>query len=173
MPASTTGIAEAQYRDLYFFSLYRVLEAGLLALLLFGPIRELIPPPVHPFLAKATSAGYLVAAAVLLYWGLRERALRGQVAVGFVVDVVAATLAIHALPPAASGIALMLVFNVAATALLLPLRYGLAAGALAGCSMIAEYIWSFLGARDFARPRWPCVWRRRRRPAAPRCACAG
>ena len=128
MPASTTGIAEAQYRDLYFFSLYRVLEAGLLALLLFGPIRELIPPPVHPFLAKATSAGYLVAAAVLLYWGLRERALRGQVAVGFVVDVVAATLAIHALPPAASGIALMLVFNVAATALLLPLRYGLAAG---------------------------------------------
>ena len=39
MPASTTGIAEAQYRDLYFFSLYRVLEAGLLALLLFGPIR--------------------------------------------------------------------------------------------------------------------------------------
>ena len=28
MPAST-GIAEAQHRDLYFYGLYRVLEAGL------------------------------------------------------------------------------------------------------------------------------------------------
>ena len=116
MPAPTTGIAEAQYRDLYFYSLYRVLEAGLLALLLFGPIRELVPPPALPVLAKATSAGYLVAAALLLFWGLRQRALRGQVAVGLVVDVVAGMLAIHALPPAASGIALMLVFSVASLA---------------------------------------------------------
>ena len=152
MAATTAGIAEAQYRDLYFYSLYHILEAGLLALLLFGPIRELVPVPTYPALAKATSAGYLVAAAALMYWGLRQRALRWQVATGLVVDVVAATLAIHALPPAASGIALMLVFNVAATALLLPLRFGLAAGALAGVAMIAEYSWSLLTAFSFNRP---------------------
>ncbi len=152
MPTTTPGIAEAQYRDLYFYSLYRVLEAGLLALLLFGPVRELVPPPAHPVLAKATSAAYLLASAALLYWGLRQRGLRWQVAVGMLVDVVAGTLAIHALPPAASGIALMLVFNVAATALLLPLRYGLAAGAVAGAAMIGEYIWSSLLVRGFDRP---------------------
>ena len=152
MSVTSNGIAEAQYRDLYFFSLYRVLEAGLLALLLFGPIRELVPVPVHPLLAKATSAAYLVAAAGLLYWGLRQRALRAQVALGFLVDALVATLAIHALPPAASGIALMLVFNVAATALLLPLRYGLGAGALAGVAMIGEYSWSYLSTFDFGRP---------------------
>jgi two-component system sensor histidine kinase PilS (NtrC family) len=150
--AATSGIAEAQYRDLYFFSLYRVLEAGLLALLLFGPIRELIGVPLHPLLAKASSASYLLASAALLYWTLSQRWLRGQVAVAFAIDVVVATLAIHALPPAASGIALMLVFNVAATALLLPLRYGLAAGALAGASMIAEYTWTFLASEDYGRP---------------------
>ena len=104
MAATTIGIADAQYRDLYFYSLYRVLEAGLLALLLFGPIRELVPAPAHPWLAKGTSAAYLVAAGALMYWGLRQRALRWQVALGLLVDVVAATLAIHALPPAASGI---------------------------------------------------------------------
>lgn len=152
MPAPNTGIAEAQYRDLYFYSLYRVLEAGLLALLLFGPIRELVPQPALPLLAMATSVGYLIASAALLFWGLRMRALRAQVLVGLVIDVVAGTLAIHALPPAASGIALMLVFNVAATALLLPLRHGLAAGALAGAAMVGEYVWSTLTVYRFDRP---------------------
>jgi two-component system sensor histidine kinase PilS (NtrC family) len=150
--AETSGIAEAQYRDLYFYSLYRVLEAGLLALLLFGPVRELLPAPLHPLLGKVTSFVYLAASAMLLYWALRQAALRWQVVTGIAIDVVAGTLAIHAMPAAASGIALMLVFNVGATAMLLPLRYGLAGGALAGAAMIGEYIWSTLGGADFTRP---------------------
>jgi two-component system sensor histidine kinase PilS (NtrC family) len=150
--AGTSGIAEAQYRDLYFYSLYRVLEAGLLALLLFGPVRELLPAPAHPLLGKVTSVAYLLASAGLMYWGLRQAALRWQVVTGIAIDVFAGLLAIHAMPAAASGIALMLVFNVGATALLLPLRYGLAGGALAGVAMIGEYIWSSFGAADFERP---------------------
>src|SRR3546814_14458606 len=46
----------------------------------------------------------------------------------------------------------MLVFNVAATALLLPLRHGLAAGALAGAAMVGEYVWSTLTVYRFDRP---------------------
>lgn len=147
-----TGVAEAQYRDLYIYSLYRVLEAALLTLLLFGPVRELLPTPLHPLLAKATALAYLVVSAPLLYWALREVALRGQVMVGIVIDVVVALLAVHAIPSAASGIALLLVFNVGATALLLPLRYGLAGGALAGAAMIGEFIWSTLGPYQTDRP---------------------
>lgn len=138
------GIAAAQYRDLYFYSLYRVLEAGLLVLILFGPISELVPEPAHPLLGKATGVAYLALAPVLLTWAMRKVALRWQVLVGIVVDVSVAMLAIHAIPAAASGVALMLVFNVGATAMLLPLRYGLAGGALAGVAMIAEYVWTFL-----------------------------
>src|SRR3546814_18715520 len=79
---------------------------------------------------------YLIASAALLFWGLRMRALRAQVLVGLVIDVVAGTLAIHALPPAASGIALMLVFNVAATAPLLP-QIG-----RASCrERVGQYVW--------------------------------
>jgi two-component system sensor histidine kinase PilS (NtrC family) len=138
------GIAAAQYRDLYFYSLYRVLEAGLLVLILFGPISELVPEPTHPLLGKATGLAYLALSPVLLAWAMRKVALRWQVLVGIVVDVAVAMLAIHAIPSAASGVALMLVFNVGATAMLLPLRYGLAGGALAGVAMIAEYVWSYL-----------------------------
>ena len=150
--AGSSGIADAQYRDLYFYSLYRVLEAGLLALLLFGPIRELLPDPVRPLLGKLTSVAYLVAATGLLYWAIRQVALRWQLLTGICIDVLVGLLAIHAMPSAASGIALMLIFNVGATAMLLPLRYGLAAGAMAGGAMIAEFIWSTLGPLPNDRP---------------------
>src|SRR3546814_9257112 len=56
------------------------------------------------------------------------------------------------MPSAASGIALMLMFNVGATSMLLPLRYGLAAGAMAGGAMIGEYIWTTLGPNANDRP---------------------
>lgn len=138
------GIAAAQYRDLYFYSLYRVLEAGLLVLILYGPISELVPPPTYPLLGEATGLTYVAIAPLLLSWAIRKVALRWQVLVGIVVDVTVATLAIHAIPAAASGVALMLVFNVGATAMLLPLRFGLAGGALAGAAMIGEYVWSYL-----------------------------
>src|SRR5690606_2270594 len=151
MPASS-GLVQAQHRDLYFYGLYRVLEAGLLALMLFGPARELIGAPVHPLLGKATAVAYLVAAVVLLAWTLRASRLRWPVLVGIVVDITAATLAIHALPSAASGIALMLVFNVAAAALLLPLRLGLAGGGLAGLAMVGEYVWATLAGPANDRP---------------------
>ena len=70
------GIAAAQYRDLYFYSLYRVLEAGLLVLILFGPISELVPEPTYPLLGKATGLAYVAVAVFLLAWALRRVALR-------------------------------------------------------------------------------------------------
>jgi two-component system sensor histidine kinase PilS (NtrC family) len=72
--------------------------------------------------------------------------------VGTAVDIVAATLAMHALPIASPGIALMLLFNIGAASLLLPLRYGLGGAVLAAIAMFGELIWSSLLDNDTARP---------------------
>jgi two-component system sensor histidine kinase PilS (NtrC family) len=52
--------------------------------------------------------------------------VRALVLVGTLCDIVAATLAMHALPGASPGIALMLLFNIGAAGVAAwPLRYGL------------------------------------------------
>ena len=139
-PANTES---ALRRELYFFTLYRTLEAGLLALVFFGPVGGLAEAAREPMLGRATATLYLVAALLLLLSG-RRGGFPMQALVGIVVDITAASLAIHALPDAASGIALMLLFNVGAAALFLPLRYGLGAAALAGVALGGEYVWTQL-----------------------------
>src|SRR5690606_9472999 len=64
---------------------------------------------------------------------------------GALTDIVAATLATHALPGVGAGIAMMLLFNVVAAAMLLRLRYGLAVAVLASLALVGEYIWTLLG----------------------------
>ena len=137
-PASTES---ALRRELYFFTLYRALEAGLLALVLFSPFGLLIETPRHLGLGRLAATAYLLAAVVLFLTGRRGR-LANQALAGVLVDIAAATLAIHALPASASGIALMLLFNIGAAALFLPLRFGLGAAALAGGALVAEFLWA-------------------------------
>ncbi len=138
-------------RELYFFTLYRALEAGLLALVLFSPAGALIEEPRHLVLGRATATGYLLAAA-LLFIGGRTGNLRTQALVGIVIDIIAATLAMHALPDSGAGIAMMLMFNVGSAALLLPLRLGLGAAAFASAALVGEYIWTALADNTTTRP---------------------
>jgi len=139
-------------RELYFFSLYRIFEAALLALVLFSPFTALAGDPRFPVLARSVSFLYLVAALALFQWTRRGHGLRWQVLVGTGIDIVAATLATHALPEAAAGIALLLLFNIGSAALLLPLRFGLGSALLAGAAMSAEYVWTVLGESAQQRP---------------------
>ncbi len=78
----------------------------------------------------------MIAAVILLLIGRNERWLVPLVFGGACIDILAATLATHALPPVAAGIAMMLLFNVAAAAILLPLRYGMT---VAGLSQPGAY----------------------------------
>src|SRR5690606_25010818 len=143
-PATDAVDAEsALRRELYFFTLYRVLEAALLSLVLFGPETPLIATPRHPELGQAVAVGYLAVSLVLLFRG-RRGDLRTEALLGISFDIIAATLAMHALPASGAGIALMLLFNIGAAALLLPLRIGLTAAAMASAALIAESIWSAL-----------------------------
>jgi two-component system sensor histidine kinase PilS (NtrC family) len=132
---------QALRRELYFFTLYRALEAGLLALVVFSPFGDLFQDPRFPVLGGVAATGYLVAAVLLMITGRHGR-FSTQALVGVAIDIVAAALAMHAMPSAASGIALMLLFNVGAAALFVPLRVGLGMAIAAGAALIGEYLWS-------------------------------
>ena len=138
-------------REPYFFSLYRVLEAAIMAALVFSPIAEMIGDARNTVLGGAVAACYMVAAVTLLLLGRNERWLAPLVFGGACIDILAATLITHALPSVAAGIAMMLLFNVAAAAMLLPLRFGMSIAALASVALVAEYLWSSLA--DGERPR--------------------
>ncbi|MGY0613160.1 MULTISPECIES: sensor histidine kinase [unclassified Luteimonas] len=129
-------------RELYLLALYRTLEAALLALAVFGPLQGVFGGEARdPALAVAVAATYLAASAVLLVFsGRASIPLPAQVIFGVIIDIAVATLATHALPHAGPGIAMMLLFNVGAAALLLPLHLGLAAAALASGALVAQYM---------------------------------
>ncbi len=130
-------------RELYFFTLYRLLEAAMLVLVLFGPVADMIGPPRHDLLARAVALSYFFLATLLFLFGRRPGGdLRGNALAGIATDLFFGLLAIHAIPAAGTGIALMLIFNVGAAALLLPARFGLGAAIIAALGIIAEYVWS-------------------------------
>src|SRR5690606_17800864 len=130
-------------RELYLFALYRVFEAAVLALVVFSPVGALIGELHAPRLAMAASASYLLLSAVLL---ARARARQldpvMHVLVAVALDIAVAALATHALPTARAGIALMLLFNLAASTLFLPQRTGLAVAAAASLALFGEYLWN-------------------------------
>jgi len=150
-PSLIDRIESIPRRELHAFGLYRVLEAGLIAALAFSPLRDLAGPVDAP-LAYAVAAGYIIAAGVLLVLGRDERWLAPLVLTGSCIDILAAALATHALPGVGAGIAMMLLFNVAAAAMLLRLRQGLAVAVLASLALVGEYAWSVLGS-DGPPPR--------------------
>lgn len=130
-------------RELYFFALYRLLEAGILAALMFSPLGEVLGEPRHRELGTAVTIGYLSLALVLFFIGRSVRWLTWIVFASVCIDVVAAALATHAVPGATAGIAMMLLFNVSAAALLLPsTRMALAVALLAILALFGEYFFT-------------------------------
>ena len=93
-------------RELYFFSLYRVLEAAIMAALVFSPLSEMVGQARNAVLGGVVAVVYMVAAVVLLLLGRNERWLVPLVFAGACIDILAATLMTHALPPVAAGIAM-------------------------------------------------------------------
>ncbi|NIJ68112.1 two-component system sensor histidine kinase PilS (NtrC family) [Xanthomonas sp. 60] len=131
-------------RELYFFALYRLLIATVIAALLFSPLAGMVGEPYHPVMAAAVSGTYLACALLLLLLGRSGRALRSIVLLGVGVDIVAATLLAHALPGASAGISMSLLFNIAAAATLLPLTLGMSLALGASVATVAEYVWKLL-----------------------------
>ena len=158
MPLQTTvsprDAEHVLHRELRLFSLYRVLEAALLVLVVFGPVGTMVDPIRHELLAQGVTLSYLFLALVTLAL-VRRMDLRTLALVGVAADLFFGLLAMHALPIAAAGIALMLMFNVGAAALLLPSRLAATMAVAAVAGLLGEYVWSWLDqdmARSLAEP---------------------
>ncbi len=130
-------------RELYFFTLYRLLEAAMLVFVLFGPVDDLIQAPRHDLFANSIALAYLFVALLLFAFG-RFGEMHGQALAGIATDLTFGILAIHAVPAVGTGIALMLMFNVGAAALLLRTRYGLGMAIIAVAGLIGEFAWTSL-----------------------------
>ena len=135
-------LSSAPERELYFFALYRLLEAALIAALLFSPLSDLIGAPTHPQLTAVISVLYLALATVLLLLGRLDGWRTGVVVLGVVADIVMAAMISHLLPAAGTTAALLLTFNLAAAALLLPLAVGLSLALLAALSLLGVAAWA-------------------------------
>ena len=138
-------------RELYFFALYRVLIASVIAALLYSPLSAMVGEAHHPRLAYSVGATYLLLSLLWLVIGRNERWLRPIVVGGVLLDIVAASLLAHALPGASAGISMSLLFNIAAAATLLPLSWGLVLALAASVATAAEYLWKVLEGGDPTR----------------------
>lgn len=140
-------------RELYLLALYRLLEACLLALIVFSPVGEAVGELHDPLLAHTVSVAYLAAALVLLFASRRQAEHMGEVALaGVCMDVVVAVLVTHAQPAAGAGVALMLLVNLGGAALFVRLSVALAVAAFAAVAISLEFLWSQLEGNHPGRP---------------------
>jgi two-component system sensor histidine kinase PilS (NtrC family) len=151
-PSIISHFEYAPGRELHFFALYRLLEAGILAGLLFSPLAGLLGEPRAPVLGSAVTIAYLLFALTMFFFGRSERRQTASVLIGVGGDILVAALATYALPQGTAGIAMLLLFNVSAAALLLPFRLGVAVSIIATLAMFAEFLFSSFSAQSSTRP---------------------
>src|SRR3546814_6087393 len=117
--------------------------------MVFGPVGGRIGEPRDPFLAMGVAIAYLPMALALLRATGRDRSsLAWQACVGVGVDIIVAALITHAVPGAAPGVAMMLLFNVGAAALLVPLPLAMSVAAAAASAVVGEFLWNPLDRSD-------------------------
>lgn len=133
-------------RELYFFNLYRCLEAVVYASLVFSPYAGEWVRVAQPLLGQTATIGYLFVAVALLVGTDRLRPrLAGSISAALVIDITAASLVLVALA-GHSIVPMMLLVNVGIAAFLLPRRaYLFAAIATLGVLAPHAYEW-FTGA---------------------------
>jgi two-component system sensor histidine kinase PilS (NtrC family) len=139
-------------RELYFFNLYRCLEAVIFAGLVFSPYAGEWVKVTQPLLGQMAAIAYLVAALLLLVSTDRLRLrLVGGISLSLLIDIVAASLVLVALA-GQTIVPLMLLVNVGIAALLLPRRAFLFA-AMAALGVLFPFVYWRLN--DISVPHSP------------------
>jgi len=138
----SAGVAKTlKRREIYFFSLYRILEAGLFALVAFSPVGMLIAKQEYPWLAKSGAVIYLMVAGLFMWASTRSTMrVRRQIAIGLLFDLCAAGAALFAFQGLDSGVCLLLIFNIAAAGLMLTLRASIGFALVATILVLGNYI---------------------------------
>jgi two-component system, NtrC family, sensor histidine kinase PilS len=132
---------EGRERELYFFSLFRVFVAFLLALLAFSPIGDMLVEMPQPVLMKITSVIFLLIS-VGIWLQLRRSAwsVNRQVKLGVFVDLLMAGVVLYSMRGANSGVSLILLFSVAGAALFLSLRWSMGFAIAAASLVMTHYV---------------------------------
>ena len=81
-PSLISHLESAPGRELYFFALYRVLEAGVLAGLMFSPLSGILGELRSPELGVVVTIGYLLFSVLMMLLSRQRRWLVPLVLVG-------------------------------------------------------------------------------------------
>jgi len=136
-------------RELYFLSMFRVLEAGLLAFVVFSPLAMSLVTVRNAPWAYTASILYMIGGSALFLLARNPRwPLRQLVAAGIALDLAAFAVLLHNLIGFSNGIALLLLFNVGASALLLSLRWSLTIAAVAAVLQFGDYVYTQLALQE-------------------------
>ncbi|HSN00825.1 MAG TPA: ATP-binding protein [Rudaea sp.] len=133
------ALRDIDRRELYFFNLFRVLQAVVITGLMFSPLLTSWVQLDHPLLGRIDGLAYLLLSAYALlrteHW---RHELRFKVAAMLALDIVATAVALFALANPPSAIAMLLLVNIGAGALLLPPRQAGFFAALASLCVIGQ-----------------------------------
>jgi two-component system sensor histidine kinase PilS (NtrC family) len=143
MPLILPDTVSPQHRELYFFALFRVLEAGILGIVAFTPLGLTMAVIREPFLMQVATLGYFLGALFLLYTSRNEDfGLRRQAAFGLVIDLMVWGTALLAMDGGESGLAMFMIFNIGAGALILNTSTSIAFAVIAALILIGEYFFN-------------------------------
>ena len=135
-------LSDISRRELYFFNLFRVIQAVIIGGLLLSPPELGWIRLDHPLLGRVCGMVYLVLAAYALLQTERwRRDLQFKVALALLLDICATTVAMFSLANPPSAIAMLLLVNVGAGALLLPPRLGGFFAALAALGVLGQCVY--------------------------------
>jgi two-component system sensor histidine kinase PilS (NtrC family) len=141
-----------EHRELYFFALFRLLEAGILGIVAFTPLGLTMAVIREPMLLQAAVLGYFAVALFLLYGSRRDDfPVRRQAAIGLVLDLLAWGTALIVMDGGESGLAMFMIFNIGAGALILTSSASLGFAASAALILLAEYFFNRLSGDGSAR----------------------
>jgi two-component system sensor histidine kinase PilS (NtrC family) len=152
MPTLLQDTVPPRRHELYFFALFRTLEAGILGLIAFSPLGQTAAQVREPVLIKAAAAVYLVVSAILLATSRNaDFRVRRQTAIGMAFDLMALGAALLALNGAESGIAMFMIFNIGAGALILTPAASFGFAFAAAATLLTEYFFNRLTAQGIPR----------------------
>ena len=138
-PASAQTATDAVRHELYFLNYFRLIQALIYFALAFSPAMLHWPKLDNPELLYWLTPSYLGFALIALLLTRRTMAwVRFGVSAALVVDIIVALLAIVGMSDERVGIAMMLAMNLAAGALILPLRLSSFFAALATVGMVGH-----------------------------------
>jgi two-component system sensor histidine kinase PilS (NtrC family) len=138
-----------QHRELYFFALFRVLEAGILGIVAFTRLGATMASIREPALLQVATMGYFLVALFFLYTSRRpDYGLRRQAAVGLVFDIAVWGTALLVMDGGESGLAMFMVFNLGAAALILTPTASIGFAVVAGCGILGEYLFNKISGHE-------------------------